>query len=185
MNKNIHIRKKQYKKLGIPYTSERQAFDLMSYQARFILSGLRMFRKMKRVGLAPNDIVEDAYKAHDLKIDASYAGENEGRADAACKEARGKWNAILDKMIYAFDQIVMNYPDSPVDAWSQKVSSDMEEAGIPMYQKLTKNPDGSVTMEESNFPAIPDNVLKEHEDYHERIHEGLRLYAEYFQDLWD
>jgi len=177
-------RKKQYKKLGIPYMSERQAFSLMSYQAEFILSGLRTFRKMRRMGLAPNDIVDAAYKAHGVTMNSPYTG-NEEAEDAACKEASAKWDAILDEMIYAFSQVAWDYPDSPADAWIDKVSSEMEKAGIPQYQKRTKNPDGSITFEGNNFPPMPDDVKKASETYQKRIHDGLHLYAEYFQDLWD
>lgn len=177
-------RKKQYKKLGIPYMSERQAFDLMSYQARFILSGLRTFRNMRRVGLAPNDIAEAAYKVHGLTMESPYTGNKEA-ADAACKDAREKWDAILDKMIYAFGEVALNYPDSPADAWIGRVSRELEEAGIPPYKKRIKNPDGSITHEGSNVPPMPSDVKEASKAYQERIRDGLRLYAEYFQDLWD
>lgn len=77
------------------------------------------------------------------------------------------WNNILDKMIWSFEQIVTNSeePQLPDEA-VQRV--DMKD-GIWNYE-----------IDEQVKQKFWDDT----QAYNNRIQEGLRLFAEYFRDLW-
>ena len=111
MKKKAFARKRQYRKMGKPFVTEYQAFDLFSTQAEYILAGLRTFYSMKRWGTSPNDILEKACARHGIRMDDA---EHKEAMEAASAEARDEWDADLREMIYIFDQIANNFPDSPL-----------------------------------------------------------------------
>ena len=182
MKKQAFARKRQYRKMGKTYISEYQAFDLFSTQAEYILAGLRRFYSMKRWGTSPNDILEKACKRHGICMEDSYE-EHKEAMDAASAEARAEWDADLCEMIYIFDQIANDFPDSPLYLWTSEESDKLDKQGIPHFRFIEKDAAGSVY--ESNLPETPDSVWEEEEAYRKRIQDGLHLYAEHFLALWD
>lgn len=82
----MNNRQRQRKKLkGYTFT-KRQIWNADDTMAIFILAVLKDFKKMKRHG---------------------YPGRDEET------ETPEKWEAVLDRMIYTFDQLVHDFPDSP------------------------------------------------------------------------
>jgi len=180
-------RKNQYKKLRIHTFSDGQAADIFSYQARYIADGLRAFYKMHRTSISPNNIFEHFCKKHNITSSYESIHEHPEAYAAAEKEARAYWDDILRKMIYAFKQIALDYPDSPHSLWFDKAYKEHVAAGKPtIFEKTTKLPDGSyVTSSTLNLPETPKAIWEEERNYYRKIKQGTRLYGKYFQDLWD
>lgn len=182
MKRKIFNRKRQLRKLGTPYVSEREAWDLFSHQAKYILAGLRTFYKMKRWGTSPNDMLEKAYAKRGLSITDDYE-KHKAEMDAGSNEARAEWDDALREMIYVFDQIVNDFPDDPFTKWSHEEDRKLEAAGIPPFTLVKKSPVGNEY--KSNLPPMPNEVREAEKSFSERIKKGLHLYAKYFLDLWD
>lgn len=178
------IRKRQIKKSHEFYVSEYQAFDLFVCQAKFIAAGLRTFIRMRRHSVGPNNVYEHFCKRAGTTMTA-YGKEAEAKHRIAEKRSIRYWEAALRRMYYAFDQIANDYPDAPYHLWYAQVDKEFQKTGLPYWGKSTRNPDGTVTMGESNFPDCPETVLKKNLLYHRKIDKGVRLYARYFEALWD
>ena len=92
--------------------------------------------------------MEDSYEEHKEALDAASA------------EARAEWDADLQEMIYVFDQIANDFPDSPLFLWTSEESDKLDEQGVPHFQFIEKDAAGSVY--ESNLPETPDSVWEAH-----------------------
>jgi len=181
-------RKQQLKKLRVHMFTEHQLADIFSYQARYIADGLRAFYKMNRTSISPNSIFEHFCKKHHITTTYESIKEHPEAYAAAEKEARAYWDSIILKMIYAFEQIALNYPDSPQELWFDQAYKKIIEAGKkPTIIERTKRlPDGTYVTD-SSFDLIetPEAIWDEERAYHKKICHGTRLYGKYVQDLWD
>ena len=68
------------------------------------------------------------------------------------EKAEKRWHKVLKKMIWSFDEIAKDHPNSFCTKFNE-------------YKK-------------------PEDFKKAADRYDERIDEGLKLFAEYFQSLW-
>lgn len=107
-----------------------------------------------------------------------YVESHKEAFDKACE----RWDVILDKMIWSFEQLLKdNYDDlyhhgTPEYDWveSDKTYPNPITGKVePTYQMVDKNPD------EHWYDA------EGHKLHEERIQEGLELFGKYFQNLWD
>lgn len=102
--------------------------------------------------------------------------------NVAFEEACKRWDVILDKMIWSFEQLLKDEYDqlyhhgNPEYDWVESdktypnpISGKMEKT----YQMVDKNPD------EHWYDA------EGHQLHEERIREGLELFGKYYQSLWD
>jgi hypothetical protein len=102
--------------------------------------------------------------------------------DEAWKEGSKRWDDILDKMIWSFEQLLKNnyddlYHHGEMDMdwiktdkkFSNPLTGKMEET----YQMVDNNPDEHWYDHEG------------HQLHEERIQEGLTLFGKYFRNLWD
>jgi hypothetical protein len=84
-----------------------------------------------------------------------------------------KWDAILDKMIWSFEQVVGFYPDDqfwlvqPVIDWEAPQTPD--ENGLRKIKWIEK---GKLDKRSYNR-------------YHKQVNEGLALFGKHYRDLWD
>lgn len=183
---NKRIRKRQYKRLGHHYVSERQAFDLFGYQAQYIADGLKAFIRMKRWSTGPLSVFAHFCKKHKVSSTGDGHEKNPEAFDAAEKEAVAYWEDILKRMYYAFDQIANDYPDSPHSVWFDKAYEEHVAAGKPtIIEKTVKNEDGTYTTSELDLPEAPESIWAAEREYRKKIAQGTRLYGRYFQELWD
>lgn len=94
--------------------------------------------------------------------------------DDADTEGHKQWGVILDQMIWAFEQIINDYPEED-SFWIKQPILDLNE--YPEDQGKTVIP---VRWEQQGQLDV-----KAHKEYHEKIKEGLRLFGEYYTSLWD
>lgn len=80
-----------------------------------------------------------------------------------------EWKSIIDKMILAFELIL---DKSEPNFGELKFNTEKTDNG---HWKMVEDPD-------STFDA--EAYMKWHKDRQSTIAEGLKLFAEYFQDLW-
>lgn len=99
-----------------------------------------------------------------------YEAEN----DYAWEQGHAQWQVIMDKMIWAFEQIQPDY--------------DWEE----QYTIVEGELDWDVYPEDEEKDAIPMRWKKEYvidwegrAQHAARIQEGLELFGKYYQNLWD
>lgn len=128
----------------------------------------------------PSEIVNDVGGEDYVQQDSfEFYKETHNEAfELACK----RWDEILDKMIWSFEQLVKDDYDSKYhhgkSEWDFVESNKLYPNPIsgkmePTYQMVDKSP-GSHWY---------DHVGKElHE---ERIQEGLELFGKYYRNLWD
>lgn len=107
-----------------------------------------------------------------------YKDSHNDAFDEKCKE----WELILDKMIWSFQQIVMDdYEDQyhhgrPEFDWvktDQTILNPLNGKTEETFRMVDKNPDEHWTDYEG---------MRVHE---ERIQEGLELFGKYYRHLWD
>ena len=113
--------------------NDRHLYNLDIYLARIIVKELKAYEKAA-VGVPSCFCYDEDF--HEIPI----------------KKADKKWHKILKKMIWSFDEIAKDHPNS----------------FCSKFDEFEKTED-----------------YREAEDrYNEKVDEGLKLFAEYFQSLW-
>lgn len=151
-------------------------WNLDSTLAQIILPALLHLKSVKHG--VPNEFANvggedfDYQKSFDFYMDSH---------DWAFSEGLKEWDNVLDKMIWAFEQIVINTVDKKY------------AHGKPNYK--FKKSDYKFLNPITNQVEDTFNIVNENEDYwfdHEgqqlhmnRIQEGLDLFAKYYRSLWD
>lgn len=102
--------------------------------------------------------------------------------DDAWKEGAKRWDEVLDKMIWSFEQLAYKDYDSQYhhgDASYDWVKTDrlypnpINGKMEPTFQMIDKNPN------EHWYDFVG------HQKHEERIQEGLDLFGKYYRNLWD
>ena len=160
LSKKRYKRKRQLKKLKIHSFSNLELWNLDATLARYIAEGLRQYIKSERHGF-PGKLLpkENPYNP--------TAEETQ--------KAVQEWEKILKHMYYAFEQIYLNYPDSPRELWD-KENNDYGRVKINYKTH---------SLDFSEIKEPPQEILDADHEYYQKIKEGLQLFAIYFQDLWD
>lgn len=83
-----------------------------------------------------------------------------------------KWEEILDKMLWSFKEISEDFKNQPL--FSRKDTD-----------SFFKKDENGNTIWSFNEDNNTDKVLKDREDYYNKIEEGLMLFGKYFCHLWD
>lgn len=122
--------------------------------ALVILPLLVEYRKSKRYGVPTG-------------LDISYIPLEDAEEDKEMQE----WNAIIDKMIWSFEQLV-NDENIEDDFWIVKPDFDDCKTGSDFVDRINKGTGGKYDYE----------ARKKHD---EKIQEGLELFGKYFRNLWD
>lgn len=93
-----------------------------------------------------------------------------------------KWDEILDKMIWAFEQIATDEYDSLYH--HGRADYDFEKTGQTFFNPITGK-------QETTYKLVDKNPNEHWYDYvghrlhEERIQEGLNLFGKYYRNLWD
>lgn len=92
---------------------------------------------------------------------------------AEFEEGEKKWNEVLDKMIWSFQQLVEIDFDSMYHHGKFQYDFKKTDDNSDMSQLVDKNPNGHWYDVEG------------HNLHNERIQEGLELFGKYYRSLWD
>jgi hypothetical protein len=128
----------------------------------------------------PSEMVDDvggeSYSAQD-SFDFYKESHNES-FDIACK----RWDEILDKMIWAFEQLLK-------DDYSEKYHHGKAEYDWVESDKTYPNPiTGKIEATYQMLDKNPNDHWYDHvgEKLHEaRMQEGFELFGKYYRNLWD
>ena len=154
------MRKKQLRKVyGGRHYKKNQVWTLVDYLAKDIANGVRQFRHMDRYGVPTK---EDG-----------------------CPMTEEEWNAVLDKIIWAFEEIAGDEPNDPRLA----VMGEMLDA-FPNAWEDERLEDGSCKSwlskdAQAFLDAREEETAKAHDAYKARIEEGKQLFVKYIGALWD
>ena len=93
-----------------------------------------------------------------------------------------RWDAVLDKMIWSFQQIV--YGDGEEQYYYGRPEFNWNKVNKTFQNPLTNKTEDTYEMEDTNpTDHWTDFVgMRKHE---ERVQEGLELFGRYFRSLWD
>jgi hypothetical protein len=146
-------------------------WDFRSSVGLVILEWLKEFRKYDKHGV-PGDM------NHFTQVHESYS--QQGAFDFYIKDnppfenAEIEWHAILDKMIWSFDEIIN---ETNADCyWIVKPEADWDNPNDE------PNSNGFYEMRWKVEGKMDRNIMRE---YGERIQEGLDLFAKHCVNLWD
>lgn len=153
--------------------------DVWSFDATLayiILPALLHLKKIKHG--VPSEFADVGGEGHDSQYCFDFYTESHNEA---FNEGIKRWEEVLDKMIWSFQQLIIDYDQkyhygSSVIDWEEAkenyknpVTGKVEK----LYQIIDKNP--------NNHWA--DYVgMDEHQN---RIQEGLNLFGKYYRSLWD
>lgn len=148
----------------------------MDHTLSVIILPLLLQLKDSKMGV-PSEFVNSI--GHDLDGNYYFDFINEDSNavfDAGCK----KWDEVLDKMIWSFQQIVFGDYD---DAYHHgKFEFDWQKTK-PMINPLTGKMESMSEMKDKN----PNGHWYDHvghQLHEERIQEGLNLFGKHYRDLW-
>lgn len=118
--------------------------------------------------------------SHDPQLCFDFAIET---YDEAFDESCRKWEEILDKMIWSFQQII---DDSDIHGLYQHGQADYswEETDETIINPLTNKQEKLIAMIDKN-PEDHWFDMEGYELHQNRIQEGLELFGKYYQHLWD
>lgn len=157
-----------------------EKFDTYSFDhtlAHIILPGLIQL-KLHKMGV-PTEFADVGGADYENQKSFDFYAETH---DWAFEQSINKWEEILDKIIWSFQQILF-------DDWEKKY-----EYGIPEFDwvpsdqtylnALTNKVEQTFTLLDKNKEDhwTDYNGIREHQ---RRIQEGLELFGKYYQHLWD
>lgn len=96
-----------------------------------------------------------------------------------------KWNKLIDRFIYAFEEILYNYPNSPICIAGEKCLD--EHSGTIDFScpwSLTGMYPPKKGHEDIYKQYVTDEVLVKEKAYRTYLAESLQLFARYFEYLY-
>lgn len=128
----------------------------------------------------PSQLVDDV-GGEDWSQQQSFDFYKESH-DAAFEEACKRWDIILDKMIWSFEQLLKDDYDQLYH--HGKAEYDWVESDHTYANPITGKVEKTYQMVDKN----PDEHwydVEGHKLHEQRIQEGLELFGKYFQNLWN
>ena len=114
------------------------------------------------------EIIVEGLKAYRLRDKDNYPGALANMYPGESEEElMGRWNTIINQMIWAFTQIKDWERESPINQYKFEMNS---------------KSDNGLRIRMADIPA---EVMAKHEEYSNKIQEGLNLFTKYFRCLND
>ena len=127
----------------------------------------------------PSEFVNDSAEDYNTQQVFDFMKEDK---DEVFEKGCAAWETVLDKMIWAFQQLVIGNYDSQYH--HGKMDLGWEETDSQYLNPVTGKMEGTYKMIDKN----PDEHWYDsvgHRLHEERIQEGLELFGKYFRSLWD
>jgi hypothetical protein len=159
---------------------EIDRYDTWSMDHTLAVIILPMLLQLKETKMGvPAEFSDNVGADYDMQASFDFCKEDHDWAfDQNCK----RWEEILDKMIWSFQQIVY-------DDYEQEYHHGTPNIGWEKSDYTYVNPSTGKT--EETFQMVDKNPTEHYTDYtgmrlhEERIQEGLELFGKYFRNLWD
>ncbi len=156
---------------------ERHDTYSMDHTLAYIIYPLLLQLKNTKHGV-PGDFANVGGASYDSQESFDFYKDSHNEAfDEKCKE----WEEILDKMIWSFEQLIIDNYDSIYHHGESKFEFVDTE---PMLNPVT----GKMEVMHQMVDANPEEHWYDYEGHMEhdrRIQEGLDLFGKYYRNLWD
>ena len=189
---------------NVPHFTATERWNLFHTFSVYIASGLKNFLSYELFGV-PTAISEKYHEAEDktdedFKADKKFYEELQEEVNEIIKEmdklpkfdshgelapAMKEWRGILLKMLWTFEQIRDDYPESPFGKWHDKQFWSLLEKGIEPMEVSEKPDECGLHAVKFNGEETPQEIWDAENKYREKIQEGINLFAKYFLSLWD
>lgn len=158
------------------HIDEYDTWNLDSTLATIIYPALIQLKTMKH-GI-PSEFGDVGGEDHNMQDSFDFYKES---YNEAWKDGVARWDEIMDKMIWSFEQLIKGYDD-------QYHHGEMKYDWIKTDKSILNPLTGKV---EETFQML-DNNPKEHwydsvghKLHEDRVQEGLDLFGKYYRSLWD
>ena len=187
---------------NVPHFTATERWNLFHTFSVYIAAGLRIFLSYEIYGV-PRDIAEKYHQDEpdeDFKPDKKFFDDLHDEIEKMIEEKNKipafdlhkeispemkEWRGILTKMLWTFEQIRDDYPNSPHKKWHNEQFWSLLKKGImPMEIEEEADEFGFYELK-LNGEETPQEVLDDEEKYREKIQDCLNLFAKYFLSLWD
>ena len=95
------------------------------------------------------------------------------------------WRGTIEKMLWSFEQIRDEYPDSPFNKWEDKQFWSLIDEGILPMEVAEEPDENGLYAVKFNGEETPQEIWDADKIYHQKVQEGIDLFAKYFRNLWD
>ena len=195
--------KKKLKLPNVPHFTSVERWNLFHTFSVYIAAGLKEFLSYKLYGMPQefSDVEEEMTEgnseikenkefyeelSHEVKnmiAEREQLPRFDGNAEQSTEMRT--WRGTIEKMLWSFEQLRDDCPDSPFSKWHDKQFWSLLEKGIkPMEITKEPNEDGLHAVK-FNGEKTPQEIWDAEDKYREKIQEGIDLFAKYFQHLWD
>ncbi|WP_299414061.1 hypothetical protein [uncultured Dialister sp.] len=137
-----------------PYVPRRSAWNLDDFFSPIFCAGLRRFLTLE---LDP--------------IPADFKTEKE-------------WKDAIRRMLWAFEQHYLDFPDDPWSIWYDREERKLKEAGIATYIFDEDPIHPGMIRQLDNLPEMPPKIENAMVKYNIKVQKGIRLFAKYYRDLY-
>lgn len=88
-------------------------------------------------------------------------------------------------MLWSFEQIRDDYPDSSFNKWHDKQFWNLIDNGLLPMEIAEEADENGLHAVKFNDEETPQEIWNADKIYHEKVQDGLDLFAKYFRHLWD
>lgn len=193
--------KKKLKLANVPHFTSVERWNLFHTFSVYIAAGLKDFLSYKLFGVPQEfsaeqeDIGESNSEIEESKELYEELGkevekiieerEQLPRFDGEQSTEMKLWRGTIEKMLWSFEQIRDDYPDSPFNKWHDKQFWSLLDKGI-LPMEIEEEPDeNGLHAVNFNGEETPQEIWDADKLYHQKIQEGIDLFAKYFRNLWD
>lgn len=159
----IHENRKRRIKIKI------HKYDSWNADETFSLIIVPVLKQLKQTkhGI-PSSILHEVGQEKNVGMNSPSSVEAE---NLVFEEAERRWDEIMDKMIWAFEQ---NITDWEEQYWKERPEMD--------FEKMAKNEDGHM---EVVWKTHGVHDTEGHKKHYAKMEEGFLLFGKHFKDLWD
>ena len=160
------LTKRKLRKLNMPYFTSCERWNLFHTFSVYIAAGLKDFLSHKIYGM-PQEFSD---------VEEEIEEQSKGMI---------LWRGTIEKMLWSFEQIRDDYPDSPSKKFHDKQFRSLMNKGIMPFEIAEEPDENGLHAFKFNGEETPQEIWDEDKIYHQKIQEGIDLFAKYFRNLWD
>ena len=150
----------------------------LDHTLAYIILPSLLWLKENKVGI-PGELAEVGGEEYRSQYSFDfYTATHDEAFDIACK----RWEDILDKIIWSFQQIVEEDYNENYH-YGELANYDFEEEDEQLVNPLTNKKEKLFRMVDKNPDSHWYDVVGHHE-HEKRIQEGLDLFGKYYRSLW-
>lgn len=195
--------KRKLKLANVPHFTSVERWNLFHTFSVYIAAGLKEFLSYKLYGIPQefSDLEEEIAEVNSEIKESKELYEELGKEveriiaereqlprfdrNAEKSTEMRTWRGTIEKMLWSFEQLRDDCPDSPFNKWEDKQFWSLIDSGI-LPMEISEEPDeNGLRAVKINGEETSQEIWDAEDKYREKIQEGINLFAKYFQHLWD